>query len=157
MTHAMKPETTHAARLIKMAARLAALTATLGVLVATSPAAVCDKRLAPVVFRSQGTCGPEGLVVVSVDDFSGTISFGNVPVLGLPPNVRGESTDGACPMAVERGGREVRVTSCPGDAGVATDCPRTCTAAAVSSGPLQFVCVGVQGLPLCASTLMVAE
>jgi len=109
------------------------------------------------VFRAHGTCGPDGLVVASVDSFSESISFGNAAVLGLPPEARGRSTGATCPITLEDGGWQVMVPSCPGDGGAAAGCDRTCTAATVTSGPLQFVCVDGQGLPLCASTLTVEE
>lgn len=141
----------------RIAARLAALGATLCVLLATSPAAVCDTHWPPVVFRAQGTCGPEGLVLASVDDFSGRISFGNATVLGLPPEAQGEYVGEACQANVDRGGWRVRIAYCSADGGTSTACQRTCTVQAVASGPLQFVCVDPRGASLCSSTLTVVE
>jgi hypothetical protein len=142
--------------LLSVAARLAALTATLGLLVATS-APVCGKPTAPVVFRATGTCGPDGLVVVSVDSFSERISLANAAVLGLPPDADGRSSGFDCPISIDHGGWRFSVSSCAGDAGATPGCERTCTVAEVTSGPLQFVCVDAKGQPLCASTLVAEQ
>lgn len=139
---------------LRLAARLAALGATLCVLLATSAPPVCDTHWPAVVFHAQGTCGPDGLVVVSVNDYSGQLTFGNVAVLGLPPNTYGGYTGEACRTNVDRGGWEVNITYCP-DGG--TSCRRSCTVAPVASGPLQYVCTDAQGAPLCSSTLTVVE
>lgn len=142
---------------LKVAARLVVLLATLGLLVATT-APRCGEHTAPVVFRAHGTCGPDGLVVITADSSSGSISFGNVAVLGLPPDARGQFPGWACPIVVEQGGWQVTIPSwaCT-DAGATTPCQRSCTVATVTSGPLQFACVDAQGAALCASTLTVEE
>ncbi len=112
-------------RLQKALPRVAALFATSWLLVATSAPPdkpVCAHESISVAFRTTGTCGPEGIMVVHVSQWKREIWIDNSQQIGLPP--RGPVTGGGhfapeigeghgiylgndCPMQLKNGNWEV--------------------------------------------------
>lgn len=131
-------------RHFQIAARFGALAGALWLLVAESPPddePHCSQFSPPQAYRSQGTCGPEGIIVVNVSRWQGEIWIENSELIGLPrvepvsddlnaykaPRLGGGHGQylGSCPYDVSKGnwevyGRERALTGegADGDAGV---------------------------------------
>ena len=118
---------TRSLRLLQIAARFLTLAGALWLLVAESPPADdprCGQFTPPQALRSQGTCGPEGIIVVNVSRWRGELWLENSEMIGLPrvapvsddPNAyyapdlgggHGQYLGNRCPFDVSAGNWEV--------------------------------------------------
>jgi hypothetical protein len=141
-------------------------------LLATSPLPLCDRWSAPVIFQVDAGCGPGGIVVVEVDEYSGYLSIANPAALGLTSRfpsdgsepTRGQYRGTSCPYLLAEEEWDATVGSCTvsstPDGGSTT---RTCTPmyrecrTELVAGELFFVCTGAEpsDQPLCRARLTV--
>lgn len=163
------------AQWLKLAAKLGVLTITAGLLIATSASPDCSQRSAPVAFRTTGTCGPGGLIVVEPDNDNSSVTVANAAALGLPPldppgGSVGRYRGKACPFTLDQGEWDFEWQGC-GDTGGAVmpdggpgavdaggmSCLHRCEAHRSEGGQLLFTCTDTNGAVLCESRLMRLE
>jgi hypothetical protein len=153
-------------RFRKVLPRVVALFATAWFLISSSPPPdepICDHESISVAFRSTGTCGPEGIIVVHVSRWNGEVWIDNSEQIGLAPKGpideggyyapelgegHGEYFGADCPFQLKNGNwevygrsRDMGIWSTP-DAGVTRDAaPRDAAladAASADAAPMVF-------------------